>query len=66
MRAVFKEFDEDKDGFVSRQELRKKLKSYSIMDGREIDNLTNYFDEGKGYLDFSSFASKFTIREKIP
>ena len=66
MRVLFKDFDEDKDGYVSKQELRKKLKSYSIMDGQEVDNLTNYFDEGKGYIDFSSFASKFTIREKIP
>jgi|LakMenEpi03Aug12_release.lakeMendotaPanAssembly.Ray.scaffolds.fasta_scaffold1241065_2 hypothetical protein len=36
------------------------------MDAWEVDNLTNYFDEGKGYLDFSTFASKFSVGDKIP
>jgi Ca2+-binding EF-hand superfamily protein len=44
MRILFREFDADKDGFVSREELKQKIASYSLLEGWEVENLASYFD----------------------
>jgi Ca2+-binding EF-hand superfamily protein len=65
MRVLFKEFDKDKDGYVSRDEFKDKIHNLSVLENWEVENLTNYFDpEGKGYMNFKDFACKFTKGDK--
>ncbi len=33
MRVLFKQFDKDKDGFVSRDEFKDKIESLAVLEG---------------------------------
>lgn len=62
-KTLFKAFDKDKDGYLCRSELKQKLQGLAVLENWEVENLTNYLDsEGKGYIDYPTFAKKFDDR----
>lgn len=65
MRQLFKEFDKDKDGYISKSQFRKKINNYGSLQQWQVENLVNYFDaEGKGFMNFNDFAVKYTKGQK--
>jgi Ca2+-binding EF-hand superfamily protein len=36
MRVLFKQFDKDRDGFVSRDELKSKIEGLAVLEGWEV------------------------------
>lgn len=61
--TIFKQFDQDKDGFVSYQDFADKVKQMQISAPTEnLVSLAKFLDkEGKGYLDFKNFSERFNI-----
>ncbi|CAD8050205.1 unnamed protein product [Paramecium sonneborni] len=56
---LFKDFDKDKDGYISQQDMKQKLEEMNILNGKEIGVLINYVDPtNKGYATFSEFHEK--------
>ncbi|CAD8134577.1 unnamed protein product [Paramecium octaurelia] len=56
---LFKDFDKDKDGYISQQDMKQKLEEMNILNGQEIGILINYVDpSNKGYATFSEFHDK--------
>ena len=67
MKSVFREFDKDKDGFVSKSEMKSKLEQLGVLHDWQINNLAEYFDpNGKGFVTFGDFAQKYTKGDKQP
>lgn len=61
MKSVFKSFDKDHDGYVSREEFKKELNKLKTLEPWEIQNLANYFDsDAKGYIQFKDFTNKYS------
>ena len=56
---VFRIFDSDNDGYVSQDNLIKKIKELSLINNDEIPYFLNYLDpQQKGFLDFHEFSEK--------
>jgi len=56
---VFKMFDVDKDGFISRKDFVTKAEEMNLVPKEDIPTLVNYLDsENKGYVNFSEFHKK--------
>lgn len=55
----FKDFDYDRDGYVSTNDIRKTFMAKNLMDPSEVEKLVGYLDEkGDGFVDFRSFNKK--------
>lgn len=55
----FSKFDQDKDGFVSANDLRKTMRKLNYFGEPEIEEFVNYIDEDKkGYVTFPEFHKK--------
>ena len=49
----------DKDGFISREDLTKKLRALAFLNQNEVNTFVDYVDtDRKGYVDFKDFCSK--------
>jgi len=56
---VFKMFDVDGDGFISRKDFETKAEEINLVPRQDIPTLVNYLDsENKGYVNFSEFHKK--------
>jgi hypothetical protein len=56
---LYKKFDVDGDGFVSRKDFITKAKQMSLVPQEDIAILVNYLDpENKGYVNFREFNNK--------
>lgn len=50
---VFKQFDSDKDGFISRDDLVSTIQKMNILEAQEIPAFLDYVDPGQQqYLNF--------------
>jgi len=56
---VFKSFDSDKDGYISRKDLMNKIQDMAIMSKAEAQVVLDYVDpQNKGYVNFQEFSNK--------
>ncbi|CAD8080654.1 unnamed protein product [Paramecium primaurelia] len=56
---IFNSFDKDKDGYISHEDLKKKLQELHILSNNEEQLLIHYLDpEKKGSVNFQEFSSK--------
>jgi len=56
---IFKMFDVDKDGFISRKDFMTKAEEIDLVPKEDIPTLVNYLDsENKGYVNFTEFHKK--------
>lgn len=52
-------FDKDRDGYVSMNDVKKKMDELNFLNRAEIDKLVDYLDdEKKGFIDFKQFSCK--------
>jgi hypothetical protein len=55
----FKDFDYDRDGYVSTNDIRKTFMAKNLMEPSEVEKIVGYLDEkGDGFVDFRSFNKK--------
>ena len=63
MRMLFETFDKNGNGFISKREFKKKMKSYIDILGKDVTNeeIMEFFDEidsnGDGKIDFEEFKA---------
>ena len=63
MRKLFETFDKNGNGFISKREFKKKMKSYIDILGQDVTNeeIMEFFDEidsnGDGEIDFEEFKA---------
>jgi hypothetical protein len=56
---TYKEFDYDKDGFVSQNDIKATIIKNNWMEPHEADTIVEYIDpQNKGYADFRQFSKK--------
>lgn len=55
----YNSFDIDKDGYVSTNDIKRKINSMNLLNPKELDLLVDYLDENqKGCVSFKDFNSK--------
>jgi len=61
---IFREFDEDKNGYISQMEFRNAIRKLNLgLTSREIDNLMKKIDANQdGLIDWQEFMAKFKTK----
>ena len=62
---IFREFDEDKNGYISQVEFRNAIRKLNLgLTSREIDQLMVKIDTNQdGKIDWKEFTAKFKVRD---
>ncbi|KAG6413791.1 hypothetical protein SASPL_126506 [Salvia splendens] len=65
LRGVFATFDKNKDGFITKQELRESLHNMGILAGeKDVEDMVDKVDfNGDGLIDFDEFCKLYETME---